>query len=98
MSNIEDNRIQTGIFIPLLANEKLSIYPNPFNETTNLIFNNPEGNSYTLYIMDLSGKICRIEEDISTSNYVLERKDLKEGFYFLELRGPEIWRGKIIVE
>ena len=73
-------------------------HPNPFNETTTLTINNPEGYSYILYVMDLSGKVCRIVIDINTSDYVLKKGDLKEGMYFLELRGVKIYRGKIVVE
>ncbi|KPK81088.1 MAG: hypothetical protein AMS27_15755 [Bacteroides sp. SM23_62_1] len=98
MSNMEDNRLQTGIFESLLINENLLIHPNLFNETAILTFNNPEGLFYTLHIMDLSGKTVRVVNDITTSEFVLERENLKEGFYFIELRGPEIYRGKIIVE
>jgi hypothetical protein len=76
----------------------LWISPNPFNESTFLNFVNPEGYAYTLYIMDLSGKICHIVDNINTSEYLLERGDLNQGFYFIELRGPNIYRGKIIVE
>jgi hypothetical protein len=68
----------------------LRIMPNPFNEYTTLKFSNPEGSQYKLYIMYLSGKVCRIVDDIYTSEYVLEKGDLKEGFYFIELRGPYI--------
>jgi hypothetical protein len=76
----------------------IKIYPNPFNESTILSFSNSEGSKYKLYIMDLSGKICRIVPNIITSEYVLEKKDLKHGFYFIELRGPDIYRGKIVIE
>jgi hypothetical protein len=98
MSNMEDNRLQTGIPEPLLLNESLMIYPNPFNGTATLIFNNPGAYPYTLYILDLSGKVCRIVDKINTSRYVLEKSELKEGFYFVELRGPKIYRGKIVIE
>ena len=74
------------------------MYPNPFNETTTLLFDNSEGQDYTIYIMDLSGKVCRIIENINTSEYILKKEELKKGFYLLELRGPEIYRGKIIIE
>jgi hypothetical protein len=36
--------------------------------------------------------------DIATSEYTLERKDLEKGIYLIELRGPELFRGKIIIE
>jgi hypothetical protein len=98
MSNIEDNRFDAASYVNDILTYTLNVYPNPFNETTILTFNNPAGLSYTLYIMDLSGKTVRIVNDITTSKYVLERENLKEGFYFLELRGPKTYRGKIVVE
>lgn len=98
MSNIDDNRFQTGISEHLLKIEKLIIYPNPFNESATLNFSNPEGFSYTLYIIDLTGKVCRIVDNITTSQYVLEKGDMKEGFYFIELKGFKLYRGHIIVE
>ena len=76
----------------------ITIYPNPFNESTTILFSNPESDVFNLYITDLSGKLCRIVNDINTSEYVLERKNLEKGIYFIELRGPRTYRGKIIIE
>ena len=98
MSNMEDNRLQTGFFEPPIQFENLIIHPNPFNDFTTLTFNNPEGQSYTLFITDLSGKVLRILENITTSGFVLERGELKEGLYFVELRGTKLYRGKILIE
>jgi hypothetical protein len=89
--------IETGL-ADIHSSSRIQVYPNPFNKSTTLMFNNPESYSYTLYIMDLSGKVYRIVDNINTSKYVLEKGDLKEGFYFIELRGPKVFRGKIVVE
>jgi hypothetical protein len=97
ISNIEDNRILVG-GLKDIKTERLSIYPNPFSESTILTFNNPEGQSYTLYILDLSGKVCRIVDNINTSRYVLDKEGLKAGFYFIELRGEKLYRERIIIE
>ena len=85
-------------FVDIAKINSLLVYPNPFNRSTRLSFNNPEGYPYSLYIMDITGKVCRIVDKITTSEYVLEKRDLKEGFYFVELNGPKIYRGKIMVE
>ena len=77
---------------------KVSTYPNPFTDYMIISFNNAEKYSFDLYIIELTGKLCRIVNDINTSEYVLERKDLESGIYFLELRGPRTYRGKIIIE
>jgi hypothetical protein len=99
MSNIEDNRIQeTPEGVPHFSENEFRIIPNPFKETTMLMFDNPEKQSYPLYIMDLSGKVCRIVDNITTSEYVLEKGDLKEGFYFLELRGTKVYWERMVIE
>ena len=95
-SNIEDNQI-IGIE-ENISNHVLSISPNPFNNSTIIQFSNIEGHPYSLYIMDLTGKVCRIVDNITASEYVLDKGDLKEGFYFVEFRGSKIYRGKIIIE
>ncbi|MFC2081277.1 hypothetical protein ACFLR8_03615, partial [Bacteroidota bacterium] len=59
---------------------------------------NQSGGSYRMILMDISGKVYRIVDDINTSEYVLEKGELKAGLYFIELRGPEIYRGKIVME
>lgn len=98
MSNLEDNRFLTGQMKIRSEKQILTIDPNPFNESAILRFSNPDSKKYTLFIMDLSGKICRIEENINTSQYIIERKNLMPGIYFLELRGSSVIRGKVIVE
>jgi hypothetical protein len=96
MSNIDDNGA-TGVYNPYMT-ENLLVYPNPFNESTILTFNNPSGYPYTLYMTDLSGKVIRIVGNINTSSYILKKGDIKEGMYFIELRGPTVYRGKIVLE
>ena len=98
ISNVENNRLQNVGEEELLLAEMLKTYPNPFDESATILFNNPGNDPYTLYITDLSGKLCRLVNDITTSEYVLERKDLETGMYFIELLGPRTYRGKIIIE
>lgn len=96
MSNIEDNRILVGF--DEIQVDRLSVNPVPFSDRTVISFNNPEGHAYTLYLTDLSGKVCRIVDNISTSVFNLERENLNAGFYTVELRGDKVYRGRIIVE
>jgi uncharacterized protein (TIGR02145 family) len=98
MSNMEDNRFLTGVENDFTENSSVTIYPNPFSESATLSFSNPGGSEFALIIMDISGKVCRIVENIFTSTSLLEKGDLQSGFYIIELRGPEIYRGRIIVE
>ena len=96
MSNLEDNRLQT--FIRELPVRGLSIYPNPFSEYAMIHFDNPEGYPYTLYLMNLAGKVLRIVSDITSSQYEVAKSDLDPGIYFVELRGTRIFTGKLVIE
>jgi hypothetical protein len=88
--------LKVGIDQPVLKG--LEIYPNPFDETTLIRFNNPEEEPYRLILTDLSGKVYRIVDNIMVSEYILEKRDLNTGFYFVELRGTKVYRGKILIE
>ena len=94
--NIIDVDEATGL--PILNTGELKIFPNPFSHSTTIQFPNPTERSYRMVVTDLSGKVYRIVEDITTSEYVLKKGDLKGGLYFIELRGPKIYRGKIVIE
>lgn len=82
----------------ITAANRVRVYPNPFSESTTLKFPNPEHEAYKLVLTDLSGKVSRVIDGIYTSEIVLKRGDLRPGLYFLELRGPGVYRGKIIIE
>jgi len=76
----------------------LKIYPNPFSSQTIIKFPNPSNNFYKLIITDLSGKVVKLIPNINNSKIVLNRQNLSKGFYFLELRGPKIYKGKLIIQ
>jgi len=103
LSNMDDNKLKepedtTGTYVYPLAYDALLIFPNPFNQSTTIAFPNSTSEQYTLVITDLSGKVYKIVDGITISEYILKKGDLKEGLYFIELRGPKIYRGKIVVE
>jgi hypothetical protein len=77
---------------------ELKIYPNPFRESTIIEFPNPDFAPYKLILMDLSGKIHRITGQITDSYYELERENLVNGFYIIELVGPQVFRGRVLIE
>ncbi|MFC2113422.1 T9SS type A sorting domain-containing protein, partial [Bacteroidota bacterium] len=103
LSNMDDNKLKesedtTGTYVYPLVSEDMFIYPNPFNHSTTITFPNQSNELYRLVLTDLSGKVCRMVDGITTSEYVLEKGDLKNGLYFIELRGPKLYRGKIVIE
>ena len=74
------------------------LYPNPMSEQTTIRFANPGNTEYFMFIRDLSGKTVRTAEGISGSEIVIHRAALQAGYYFIEVRGENIFRGKLIVE
>ena len=92
------NDIDETTGLPINYNSVFRAYPNPFNHSTTILFSNPAGKPFRLILTDLSGKVCRTVDGITTSEYVLKKDDLKSGLYFIELRGPKIYRGKIVIE
>ena len=60
----------------------VSIYPNPFSNSTTLNLNGLKDVSINIY--DLSGKIIYSKEAVNTSNYQIDL-DVKQGVYFVEL-------------
>ena len=97
LSNMDDNRLKTGIE-ELFSMDRLIIYPNPFIENATIHFSNPNREAYRFILTDVAGKVCKIVNNITTSEYVLEKGNLKEGVYFIELTGLRIYRGKIVIE
>ncbi|HBF87013.1 MAG TPA: hypothetical protein DDX39_00115 [Bacteroidales bacterium] len=76
----------------------LNIYPNPFSISTNVRFENPNGFPYMLRIFDITGKELRVISDIRTNQYSLNRENLVNGVYFIELIGDKLYRGVLIVQ
>lgn len=95
MSNIEDNRFQTGMKDLKLAGD-LTIYPNPSADDATICFPNPKKSEYQLIVRDLTGKMVLIISNIIEDKVVIERDKLKAGYYLVEVIGGNMYRGKLI--
>jgi hypothetical protein len=98
LSNLDDNRIRGAFVEDILNQQGVFIYPNPMNSRTTIQFLNPSNDKYRLSVIDLSGKIVHSQEDIITDRIEFSRGNLPPGLYMLEIKGPRIYRGKIIIE
>jgi len=80
------------------ALSKINIYPNPLKSIATLEFPNPENKDYSLTLTDISGKTVRIQNSITESKIIIEKRNLRNGIYFIELRGYKTFRAKILIE
>ncbi|MFC2116009.1 right-handed parallel beta-helix repeat-containing protein [Bacteroidota bacterium] len=97
LSNMDDNKLRTGSNENFYS-EQLSIFPNPMKTEATIVIQNPDMGSYRMVIMDLAGKVVRIEDKIQSGRFTLFREDLEAGNYIIELKGQRIYRGRLAVE
>jgi uncharacterized protein (TIGR02145 family) len=89
IGGLYNNQISIGGF---------SIFPNPLTDQTTIQFHNPSNNKFQLLIYNLQGQVIHKVDNVFSNNIVIDSKNLKNGIFLVELRGPSIYRGKIIVE
>jgi hypothetical protein len=97
MSNIEDNRLKVGLN-NLKSAGQLTIFPNPSADFVTIGFANPEQDEYQLVVRDLAGKTVLVINNITEDKIVIERGNLKAGYYSVEVSGERLYRGKLIIE
>jgi hypothetical protein len=91
--------------IPLGINEiassnNIKLYPNPFNQSSTLAFDNSFKNNFTLKIVDLAGRELRSLKNIFTNSVLIEKGNLNQGIYFYQLVNEtkhEIIIGKMVI-
>ena len=82
-----------------VTQEELVMYPNPFNQTTKVMFSNEEKVPFKLVLYDMLGNKVRVMHDITANEVVVEKGNLAPGQYFIELQGKaKTFRGRLMVE
>jgi len=77
---------------------QFKVYPNPVYGQSIVEFSNPDRKRYDCFVFDISGRVLRYYSNITGNSFVFQKEGLANGIYFIELRGPEIFRGRIIIE
>ncbi|MFT5749566.1 MAG: hypothetical protein ACI93S_000827, partial [Ancylomarina sp.] len=77
---------------------KFSIYPNPLVVDSRVEFPNKNNSPYRLVVIDASGRVVRIIENITNNNITINREQLKPGIHIINLEGEKIYRGKLLVK
>ncbi|MEY4876627.1 MAG: hypothetical protein RL708_1776 [Bacteroidota bacterium] len=73
-------------YTPLLADTNLSIFPNPFTQTTTLQFTNTANEEFTLDLFDITGRVVFTMQKITGTQYTFNRNTLADGVYLLKLK------------
>ncbi|MDZ4845197.1 MAG: T9SS type A sorting domain-containing protein [Chitinophagales bacterium] len=76
--------------------EEVAVYPNPFTETSRIVFPSEIRNA-TLTIRDVAGKVVFFNPSVSGTEITIGREGFSSGLYFAEVRGEKIFIGKMIV-
>jgi trimeric autotransporter adhesin len=75
---------------------KIHVYPNPLVINAVVVFPYEADQKFQLSILDLTGKLV-YTKPVFSGEIEIERKNLKEGLYILQVAGKKIYRKKLIV-
>jgi predicted outer membrane repeat protein len=76
----------------------MSIYPNPFTNKATIKFPNPSHSTYNLFIFNTSGNEVFEMQNIRSDQIEFERGNLPGGIYLFELKGENIYSGKMVIQ
>ncbi len=90
----------TGINESYLKEKIINVYPNPFTEKTTIEFLNDGNKNITINLYNSFGQLVRVSENVTNNKFVLERKNLPQGLYFLQVRydNKTIKTEKLVIE
>jgi len=92
---IKDNCMNENLSTDI---KQVKIYPNPFDHSTTIRFPNAERNEYQLRIYNLAGKPVKTIHNITVEEVELGRKGMAPGLYLFELKGGQVYRGKLVLD
>lgn len=75
---------------------KIHVYPNPLVINAVVVFPYEADQKFQLSILDLTGKLLYTKQ-VFSGEIEIERKNLKEGLYILQVAGKKIYRKKLMV-
>jgi hypothetical protein len=77
----------------------VTVYPNPFNEYTTVVFERDDDLPYDFELFNLTGKVVFTQQNIVANSFKLYRGDLAKGVYFYRITSashPSVI-GKIVI-
>lgn len=79
--------------------QKIKIYPNPFNDFTNIVFEDASINDISLSLYDVFGEnVKEFHNHITSKKITLQKDNLSEGIYFLKIQiGNQLFIHKLLI-
>lgn len=75
----------------------LKVQPNPFNKYTTIDLQHFEKQNLKVVLTNLTGQTVMQFDDVKTNELILERNNLSQGLYFLEVTGDGFYARKKLV-
>lgn len=96
---VGENVISTSTTDILLNGIELTVYPNPFKESTHFKVENPNLEVLQFELYTANGQLMQ-QRQFATQTFTLHRNDLKNGFYFYVIKraGQPVGVGKLFIE
>jgi len=91
----------TGITENNFPQNNISIYPNPFNESTTIEISDAVGSPFEFILYDELGRAVKQISQITERKFVVVRENLTSGIYFYTLQTSEktmLSRGKLVIQ
>lgn len=77
----------------------MRVYPNPATVEMTIEYANADAQPYVLTVMNVAGQVIFRLENLRGNKINLTRSDLKgPGLYLIELKGENVYTGKLLVE
>jgi hypothetical protein len=96
---ILQNECTINIYEKANNRNSVSVFPNPFEYSTIIEFENKQNDHYTFTLYNSLGDIVRKTDNITTNVFKLERNQLKSGIYFFTLSSNQHNNtGKLIIQ
>jgi hypothetical protein len=83
-----------------ISNRRVWLYPNPFNQSATLTYDNPNAELHQLIVSDVTGKQVQAAQNSTSNSMVIERQKLSKGIYFYRLTNTatnDVHIGKFVV-
>ncbi len=89
----------TGINELTDLSKAITVEPNPFNQYTNVDLHLLSKQNIKVVLINLTGQVVMQHENVKTDELIIERNNLSQGLYFLEVTGDGFYaRKKLVVE